>query len=260
MSYLQIKNLTFSYLNGPVVRDIGLNIEEGERLAILGPNGCGKTTLLKLIAGLLKPDKGQIMLNGESLKSLPRREIARQIAVVPQQFYMPFAFTVEEIVLLGRTPYFKAFSEDTPRDHRIVEDVIEKLNIAHLKHRLFNELSGGERQKVILAMALSQQPRLIVLDEPTTHLDINHQTEILDLLVKLNNGGNLTVIAAMHDLNIAALYFQRMVLLKEGCIFAEGTPHEVIKEETVNRVFSTNVKVNYHSGNGLPYILILPRN
>ncbi len=256
---INLSQVSFSYNEKPVLHHIDIVVEDGEMVALLGPNGCGKTTLIKLAAGVLRPNKGEIYLNGSRLNSFKRREVAQQVAVVPQQFFIPFAFTLREVVLLGRTPFLKAFSDETSSDGQVVEDAMDLVGIDNLKERYFNELSGGERQKAVLAMALAQEPKLLLLDEPTAHLDINHQVEIIELVQTLNRENRLTVIAAMHDLNIAALYFDRLILLKDGCVFADGRPDEVLTEETIKEVFSASVQVMQHPSTHAPHIIITPK-
>lgn len=258
MINLSLNQVSFSYSDTPVLRHIDLAVEKGEMVALLGPNGSGKTTLIKLMSGVLKPTEGEIHLDGSGLSRMKRREVAQRVAVVPQQFNMPFAFTLREVVLLGRTPFLKAFSGEGKSDHRVVEQVIALIGIEELKERFFNELSGGERQKAILAMALAQEPKLLLLDEPTAHLDINHQVEILDLVKSLNREQGVNVIGAMHDLNLAALYFDRLILLKEGRIFAGGTPEKVLTEENIKEVFSASVQVTQHPLTKSPHITIMP--
>jgi iron complex transport system ATP-binding protein len=190
---------------------------------------------------------------------LSRKSIARNIAVVPQQFNSPFAFTTTEVVMLGRTPFFRAFTEEGEVDKRFVANALALVGISDLKERRFDELSGGEQQKVILAMALVQQPKLLLLDEPTVHLDIAHQVEILELVRRLNLEHGLTVIAAMHDLNLASLYFDRLILLKDGRISADGTPAQVLTENRIWEVFLASVKVASHPVSGVPHIIIMPK-
>jgi iron complex transport system ATP-binding protein len=181
------------------------------------------------------------------------------VAVVPQYFNIPFAFTVAEVVLLGRTPFVSAISGETKRDHEMSALALGLAGINHLENRYFNDLSGGERQKVILAMALAQEPKLLLLDEPTTHLDISHQVEMLELVKSLNREQGVTIIAAMHDLNLASLFFDRLVLLKEGTIVADGSPREVLTESSILNVFSASVKVSQHPVTSTPHIVVLPR-
>jgi len=258
MISLQIHQVYFSYLDGLVLHNINLSIGAGEMVGLLGPNGSGKTTLIKLASGVLKPTQGEIRLDGSNLSRLSRKSIARSVAVVPQQFHIPFAFTTTEVVLLGRIPFLKAFAEEGEVDKRAVANALELVGISELAQRRFDELSGGEQQKVILAMALAQQPKLLLLDEPTVHLDITHQVEILELVRNLNMEQGLTVIAAMHDLNLASLYFDRLILLKEGRVSADGTPAQVLTKDRISEVFSASVRVEPHPTTGAPHIVIIP--
>ncbi|MGB2799790.1 MAG: heme ABC transporter ATP-binding protein [Dehalococcoidia bacterium] len=256
---INLNQVSFSYNETPVLHHIDLVVKEGEMVALLGPNGSGKTTLIKLAAGVLRPNKGDIYLNGSRLNRLKRREVAQQVAVVPQQFFTPFTFTLREVVLLGRTPFLKAFSDERSSDGQVVENAMDIVGINDLKERYFNELSGGERQKAVLAMALAQEPKLLLLDEPTAHLDINHQVEIIELVRNLNRVQGLTVIGAMHDLNMASLYFDRLILLKDGRIFADGRPDEVLTEDTIREVFSASVQVTQHPSTHAPHIIVIPK-
>lgn len=259
MISLQIHQVYFSYLDGLVLHNINLSIKAGEMVGLIGPNGSGKTTLLKLASGILKPSQGEIKLDSSSLSHLSRKSIACSVAVVPQQFHIPFAFTTTEVVLLGRIPFLKAFAGETEVDRQAVANALELVGISELGQRRFDELSGGERQKVILSMALAQQPKLLLLDEPTVHLDITHQVEILELLRNLNRERGLTVIAALHDLNLASLYFERLILLKEGKVSADGTPTQVLTEDRISEVFSASVKVEPHPITGAPHVVIMPK-
>ena len=259
MISLQVSQVYFSYLDGLVLHDINLSIRAGEMVGLLGPNGSGKTTLIKLVSGILKPSQGEIRLDGSSLSRLSRKSVARSLAVVPQQFHIPFAFTVGEVVMLGRIPFLKAFAEESKVDRQFVANTMDLVGISELKERRFDELSGGERQKVILAMALAQQPRLLLLDEPIVHLDIAHQVEILELVKGFNVEQGLTVIGAMHDLNLAALYFDRLILLKEGRIWADGVPAQVLTEDIIRNVFSASVRVEPHPVTGVPHIVVMPK-
>jgi len=259
MGHLIMKDISFSYLNGFSLRQVSLMVEEGEMVALLGPNGSGKTTLIKLAAGVLNPERGEVLLGEARLRKLSRKEIARRVAVVPQSFNIPFAFTVAEVVMLGRTPFINTLSGEGERDRSIARRAMELTGIEQFSKRTFNELSGGERQKSILAMALAQEPKLILLDEPTAHLDINHQVEILELVKGLNREQGVTVLGAMHDLNLAALYFDRLVLLKEGAIFAQGPPAAVLTEKTIYDVFGATVHIQQHPSAEVPHIVILPK-
>jgi iron complex transport system ATP-binding protein len=253
---LQVNALTFSYEQKLLLQALSLRIAAGEMVGLLGPNGSGKTTLLRLLSGVLQPQQGQILLEGRDLRSWGRRGSARRIALVPQELHMPFAFTVEHMVSLGRTPFMKPFlGTRTQNDQRIVEEAIEATGIAPLAGNIFNELSGGERQRVMIAMALAQQPAVLLLDEPTAHLDIKYQIETLELVQKLHSARGVTVIAALHDLNLAARYFPRLLLFQRG-IVADAGPAEVLEPGLLSRVYGINVQVGILRG--AEHLSILP--
>lgn len=255
---LRMENISFGYSDRPVLHNVGVRIDSGEMVGLLGPNGSGKTTLIKVASGILRPGEGEVWLNGSRMGHLRRRAVARCIAVMPQQFHVPFAFTVGEVVMLGRIPFIRPLSGDTKADREAAAEALDQVGIARLQERRFDELSGGERQKVVLAMALAQQPRILLLDEPTVHLDIAHQVEILRLVRAMNRQQGLTVLAAMHDLNMASLYFDRLVLLREGTVMADGPPAEVITEDMLREVFSARVSVGRHPVTGGPHVVVLP--
>lgn len=258
MSQLRLEQVSFGYGNGMVLRGVDLTIEAGERVALLGPNGVGKTTLLRLAAGVLRPTGGQVILDGQSLSRLSRQATAQRVAVVPQHLEIPFAFTVAEVVALGRTPYTSLLSSWRSVDATAVDQAMHWVGIAPLAHRPFPELSGGERQRVILALALAQEPKLLLLDEPTQHLDLRHQGEVLELVRQLNQNQGLTVLAAIHDLNLAALYFDRLILLHQGRVAADGTPVEVITEAMVRQVYGAEVQVMGHPHRPVPQVFLCP--
>ena len=252
---LQIDGITFGYDRQPLLYDVHVQVDEGEMVGLLGPNGSGKTTLLRLISGVLRPQRGNILLEGRDLRVWGRRGIARRIAVVPQELHVPFAFSVEEMVSLGRTPFINLFGTRSKHDISIVQEAMQSTEITPLADRIFNELSGGERQRVIMAMALAQQPALLLLDEPTSHLDIKYQIEILELVQRLNHRLGVTVIAAMHDLNLAARYFPRLLLFQRGVV-ADAGPAEVLEPQLLRRVYGINVQVGILRG--AEHLSVLP--
>src|SRR5437870_10234438 len=252
---LHVDALTFGYNRELLLYDIYLQVQAGEMVGLLGPNGSGKTTLLRLLSGVLQPQQGKILLEGRDLQQWGRRNIARRIAVVPQELHMPFAFTVEQMVSLGRTPFVNFFGSLGARDERIVKDALQATTIESLAGRVFNQLSGGERQRVMIAMALAQEPRLLLLDEPTSHLDIKYQIETLELVQFLNRERGVTVIAAMHDLNLAARYFPRLLLYQRG-IVADAAPAEVLEPGVLRRVYGVDVQIG--SLRGAEHISVLP--
>lgn len=254
---LTLEGVTFGYAGNPVLRDVSIDIDTGAMVAIIGPNASGKTTLLRLMTGTIPPQEGQVYLGKEEMQKLRRKEISRRIAVVPQQFTMPFAFTVDQVVMLGRTAYLKPLAEPSPYDNKVVKDVLKELRIELLGERVFNDLSGGERQKVILAMALAQQPEVLLLDEPTAHLDISKQIEILQIVQGLNEAG-ITIVTAIHDLNLCAMYFRRLLLLHDHSIISQGSPAEVLTEQRIGEVYDTPVSVHIHPSMNVPQITLLP--
>ncbi len=255
---LAAEDVWFAYYNAETLRGVNLRLAPGEIASLVGPNGSGKTTLLKVLSGILIPQRGRVTLDDTDLRRLSRRAIAQRIAVVPQEMHVPFTFTAEEIVSMGRTPHVRSWWGAGRADREVVQRVMAATHTESLAQRPFNELSGGEQQRVVIAMALAQEPRVLLLDEPTVHLDINHQIEIMELLVRLNRKEGLTVLATMHDLNMAALYFDRLIMLKEGRIVAEGTPEEAIHADNIRLVFNADVQVHVHPTRRRPQILVLP--
>jgi iron complex transport system ATP-binding protein len=252
---LSLQGLTFGYGRQPLLYELSLSVNQGEMVGLLGPNGSGKTTLLRLISGVLQAQGGSIVLDGRESRSWGRRGMAQRVAVVPQELPVPFAFTVEQMVRLGRTPYLNLLGNLTIDDLQVVQDAMRAADVTNLAKHIYNELSGGDRQRVIIAMALAQQPMLLLLDEPTSHLDIRYQIGVLELVQRLNRETGLTVIAAMHDLNLAARYFRRLVLFQRGVV-ADGGPAEVLEPGLLRRVYGVNVQVGILRG--AEYLSVLP--
>jgi iron complex transport system ATP-binding protein len=252
---LKIEDLAFGYAGPFLLYGVNMQVWKGELIGLLGPNGSGKTTLLRLISGVLKLQQGHILLDGRELATWSRRALARQIAVVPQELQVPFAFTVEQMVALGRTPFITLFGNKTDRDRAMVQEAMRVAEVDLLAQRIFNELSGGERQRVMVAMALAQEPRLLLLDEPTSHLDIRYQIDMLELVQRLNRETGVTVIAAMHDLNLAARYFPRLLLFQRGVV-ADGGPVEVLEPRLLKRVYGVDVQVGVMRG--AEHLSVLP--
>src|SRR6266480_2141684 len=252
---LEVNGVTFGYERAPLLYDVQLLVHKGEMVGLLGPNGSGKTTLLRLVSGVLLPQQGTVVLDGRPLQDWGRRGVARNMAVVPQELHVPFAFTVEQMVSLGRTPYINWLGSRSSKDDNIVQDAMRATDVIPLAKRIFNELSGGERQRVMVAMALAQQPKLLLLDEPTAHLDIKYQIDILELVQRLNRERGVTVIAAMHDLNLAARCFPRLLLFQRG-IVADAAPAEVLEPGVLRRVYGVNVQVGILRG--AEHISVLP--
>lgn len=249
MVRITIRGLIFSYDSVPALRDVNLEVGEGEVLSIIGPNGSGKSTLLKCIDRILKP-VGTILIDGKELESLTREEIARTIGYIPQIMDNPLPMRVFEMILMGRKPYIGW--KPSSRDLKIVSEVIDLLGLEDLAMRYVKELSGGERQKALIARALAQEPNVLLLDEPTSNLDLRHQLEVLDLIKGLAKKG-LSVIMAMHDLNLAAKYSDKIAMLKEGRVYAIGGL-EVLTPQNIELVYGVKVSI-VHRGDR---IVIIP--
>lgn len=243
MNAIDVKNLEFGYKENPVIKNISFNIKSGSFVSIIGPNGSGKSTLLKTINSIYKANRGTISLYGKDISSYKKRELAKTIALVPQDTNIEYDFTVEDIVMMGRHPYKKRFETELETDHKIVNEALELTNTLVLKDRAINQISGGERQRAIIARALAQKPAVILLDEPTSNLDINHQMDILNLLKKLNKESGLTVVLVIHDINLACRYSDEIILLHKGEILGIGTPEEVITVENVEDAYNMNAAI-----------------
>ena len=256
MAKLDVQHLSLDYGPRSVIRDISFQLQAGDILGLVGPNGCGKSSIIKSLSRVLIPTSGKILLNGRELKLIHRNELARIIGVVPQNPYLPETFTVSEVVILGRNPHLGLFSAENAHDIDIVSQAMLRTGITHLATRKIGELSGGERQRVTIARVLAQEPQVILLDEPTANLDIAQQLEILDLINGMCREKNIAVLIAIHDLNIAAQYCTRISMLKNGKIFVEGVPSEVITAENVREVFDAETTIYPHPENNLPIVLL----
>jgi len=247
MHTLAFQDVSFGYDPGrTTVRDITFTVARGEIVSIVGPNGSGKSTLLRLASRVVDPRAGRVTLDERSLRDYSRREIARKLAVVPQEGMIQFPFTVTEVVLMGRTPHGHGNIFESERDHAVAREAMNQTDIAHLADKLITNLSGGERQRVLIARALAQETGLLLLDEPNAHLDIAHQIETFALVKAMNAGKGLTAVAVSHDLNLAAAFSHRILMMCNGEVVAAGTPEEVLTEEKIREVFETEVIVDDH--------------
>lgn len=247
--------VTFAFNGKPVLQQVDLTIKAGKMIGVIGPNGAGKTTLIKLLSRLLLPCSGQIQLNGNDLSRWQPARLARMLAVVPQDANLPPAFTAWEIVLMGRTPYLGWLGREGERDRAIARQAMQQTDTWHLAQRLIDQLSGGERQRVLIARALAQEPQILLLDEPTAHLDISFQVETLSLIVRLVRQLQLAALVILHDLNLAAQFCDELVLLHRGQIVAQGSPAQVLDAALLRQVYGTEITVMPHPCNGLPVVL-----
>lgn len=252
---LSVENLSYSYGGqGDAITDVCLSVDRSEFVGLIGPNGSGKSTVLKNIYRGLTPDRGSILLDGEDLMKMPFRKSALKLAVVGQENDVPFDFLVEEIVAMGRTPHKKLFDVDNAHDKQIVHHALEHLGMENMAKRSYLHLSGGEKQRVIIARAVAQESDFLILDEPTNHLDISYQMQIFDFIKRLK----VTVLSAIHDLNMAALYCDRIYVLKNGRIVLQGTPEEVLTPENIYDVYGVRSSVEKHPITGKLSITFLP--
>jgi iron complex transport system ATP-binding protein len=252
---ISVKNLSFYYGKKRILNNINIDIEKGKFYSIIGPNGSGKTTLLKNISGALKSGHNNIFIDNVDITKLKQKEIAKKIACIPQKTEIDFEFSVMDIVLMGRSPYFKKFQNETLEDINIAKDSMIKTNILELRDKSINEISGGEFQRVIIARALTQKAEIILMDEPISQLDIHHQIEILDNVKKLVKCENITVVAILHDLNLASRFSDELLLINNGSIVSKGKPEEVLTYQNLEEVYNMNVLVSNNPVNNKPLII-----
>lgn len=259
MFTLRLDKVSLGYGKRTVLDDITLEAKPGEMLGIIGPNGSGKSTLIRGITRLISPSSGQIFVNGQNIASMSRRDLARLVAAAPQNAVLPEAFTAFEVVLMGRTPHLGLFRYEGEKDLAIVRRAMTATQTTAFAERRVGELSGGERQRLTIARALAQEPKILLLDEPTAHLDINYQIETLELVRRLCLEQELIVVTALHDLNLAAQYCDRLVMLSDGKIYCHGVPKVVISSQIIREVYGAEVCVYPHPVNDLPATLIVSR-
>ena len=264
----EVEGLRFRYLSArpdatPWVLDgVSFTVRSGEIIGVIGPNGSGKTSLLKILANLLRFREGTVRLFGQNVSTLPQLTMARMAAYVPQETYQIFPFSIAETVLMGRFPHRQQRGAvlgqgwEGPEDIRLAQQAMQEMDVLHLAERMINEVSGGERQRAVIARALTQEPRVLLLDEPTAFLDLNHQLDICAMLHRLRAQRNLSVVMVSHDLNLASQYCDRLLLLKEGRIFRLGTPQEVIMPDVLADVYQCQVLVDDHPVSGLPRVTL----
>ena len=252
---MKIQNLYSGYGNEDILKGIDLSINKGELIGIIGPNGSGKTTLLRTMTGILKPNKGQIYIESENLAKISQKEIAKKIAVVKQNIE-PVALSINDYVLMGRFPHYSKLQFFEKQDDRLLSNQYMRMtDIFPLRHKLMSDISGGERQRAQIAKALTQEPVILLLDEPTSQLDIAHQVKVLDLIKRLNRDQGFTVIMVIHDLNLASEYCSKLIMMKKGEIFKTGTPEEVLTYQNIEKVYETLVLVEKNPLTKKPFII-----
>jgi iron complex transport system ATP-binding protein len=256
MDAVAIADLGFGYGRQPVIEGLSLQIAEGDFFVVIGPNGSGKTTLLRLVLGSLVPQAGSVALFGRPLQNYGRRDLARHIALVPQGSAPVFPFTVEEIVRMGRAPHLGLLGFETTADRTEADRAVAAVGLADLARRPLDRLSGGEQQRVWIARALCQQPRLILLDEPTASLDMGHQLQIMRLLARLRRERGMTVVMVSHDVNLAAMFATRILLLHRGRTVCTGTPHAVLRPEHIRAAYGCQVLVDRHPQGDFPRLTL----
>ncbi|MEA4848988.1 MAG: heme ABC transporter ATP-binding protein [Clostridiaceae bacterium] len=256
---ISVEKLSFSYDLKKVLEQVDMNINKGSFFCLVGPNGSGKSTLLRVISAALKPQEGAVYLEGRNVKDMKNRSVAKMLSFVPQNTSLEFDFKVSDVVLMGRYPHVSKLKGETRADFEMAEKAMEYTNTTHLKDRSFMELSGGERQRVILAQALAQDTDILILDEPVSNLDLQHQVEILNLIKKMCIDRKLTVIAVLHDLNLASAYGDYIIMMKEGKIRRQGTPFETLTASGIKEIFDTDVYVSVSPVGNKPYIYALAR-
>jgi len=256
---LTLRDLHGGYGREEILQGISLTVEKGEFFGVIGPNGCGKSTLLRVLGRVIRPSRGAVYFEDRDIARLGLKEFSKKVASVPQDTLINFSFTVEEIVLMGRIPHLARLQAEGRHDFEVARRALALTDSAHLRDKRINALSAGERQRVIIATALAQEPVLLFLDEPTSHLDIGHQIQILDLLTKLNRENGLTVVIVLHDLNLASEYCTRIALLSEGKVFKEGKPGEVLTYRAIEEVYKTIVIVNQNPVSSKPHVMVVPQ-
>jgi cobalamin transport system ATP-binding protein len=254
---IRTENLTFAYKDKSVLHGVSLSVERGEMVGILGPNGSGKTTLLKIFSAVLM-GRGEVKVNDRSIETYGKRELSRLFAMVPQESQILFPYTVAEIVLMGRASYHSPLALEGKKDLEIARASMELTDSLSFSDRYLHELSGGEKQRVIIARALAQEPQILLLDEPSAFLDLKHQVQVFELIRRLNREHSLTIVAALHDLNLAALFFPRLVMLRDGRVYRDGSPKEVLTEKTIDEVYGIRVRVESDPSGETPQLFICP--
>ncbi|EOD00136.1 ABC transporter ATP-binding protein [Caldisalinibacter kiritimatiensis] len=255
MNAVKISNLCLGYGKKTVIRDFTIDIQKGQIVSIIGPNGSGKSTVLMSLAKLLNPQKGIVYIGKNNITRMSNKEVSRSVSILLQHNTYPSDISVRDLIYYGRLPHKKWYQSKDEEDQKVIAWVIENTNLQELQNKKINCLSGGERQRVWLAVALAQEPKVLLLDEPTTYLDISHQLELLELVKKLNQKSNMTVVMVLHDLNQAAKYSDRVIVLKKGQIVSDGAPKEILKKELIRKVYNVDSRIYYDEIDGHPIII-----
>ncbi len=245
---MQLKNISFTYETSPIINDLSVAIQEQDFIGLIGPNGSGKSTLLKIMGGILEPDSGWVQFKESPIARINKKLFAQSVSWIPQDHPMVFPFKVSEIVLMGRHPYLSPLSFESSEDFEISRRAMETTMTSHFADRYFNEISGGEKQRVMIASALAQNPEMMLLDEPTAALDLKYQVQILKILKDLNTEHKKTLILAMHDLNLASKFCNRLILLDEGKIVRDGSPEQVLEKDILEQVYGIEVDLDCKDG------------
>jgi iron complex transport system ATP-binding protein len=256
---LSFKRVSSGYNGIEILKEISFNIKHGDFVGVIGPNGAGKSTLLRTATKILRPFKGEVILQNKKLNDVSLRELAKVAAVVTQDAAFIFPFKVIDLVLLGRIPHLRGLGFESKKDLEIAFEALKAVDALHLKDRFVDELSSGERQRVIIAKALSQKPKILFLDEPTSHLDISHQVDMFALLTRLNKEPGITIVCVLHDLNLASEYCNTLILLDEGRVKIQGTPGQVLNYKTIEEVYKALVIVKENPLSGRPHVFLVKK-
>lgn len=255
---IEIKGLGYSYGNSVVLKDLSFSVPKGEFFVIIGPNGSGKTTLMKVISGIMRPQNGQLEIFGCDIKTYSRKGLAKTIAFVPQMAQVDFPFSVMEVILLGRSPHLGVLGLEQERDLMIAEQAMSFTGVKYLANRRMDQLSGGEIQRVFIARAICQEPQIMLLDEPTASLDLAHQIRVMDLMERLKQEKGITVVMVSHDVNLAAMYGERLLLLKDGEMVSCGSPGEVLTYKTLEHAYGCRLLVDKSPVGKFPRVTLVP--
>ncbi|MBC8384826.1 MAG: ABC transporter ATP-binding protein [Candidatus Cloacimonetes bacterium] len=252
---IKIQNLNVGYREKKVIQNLNIDFAKGEFCALLGPNGAGKSTLLKTLVKFLIPMNGEIFLNDQDFGEISNKELAKFISIIPQDFQLQFDYNVFDLVLMGRFPYQKYWQGYSKEDRNIVDNILQRLNLKEFKNKMYSQLSGGEKQRVSIARALAQETPIILMDEAFANLDVNYQVETMQLLSEINRTENKTIILVSHNINLASDYCDRILMMKEGKLTADGKPDEVISEENIKKLYGAELQIITNPVSGKPNLI-----